>query len=409
MSVRNCIFPWTWILATIDGDVLPCSHGGSPVGNLRENTIDEIWNGPLMRDVRSSILSDRVHPVCRTAECPFQNFHHAFPERSKPISIDREFAEAFDEEWYLREHRDVAAMVADQVFVSGLEQFIRHGPSENRTHRLGARRRQTLPNAILALVEYSNRAVVVEATAVDVVIATSTTCNLRCVMCPHGMNLVEQPRYMPIDLVDRLGSFLKGVSRVMIAGVGEQTISPAFWRIIELVAGRSDVSVRVNTNGHFISEETAERILDSGLTEISFSLDAATPETYRKIRGGNFEQVLAGIGTLVRARSRRKTQRLRILINMVLMSENLAEAPAFATLGRDLGVDAVVLSQLFNFGDRPDWRVARGGWTFVYSDQMIGRRPEDARRCVTGAKRHADLIGMPIQLRENVASYVEGI
>ena len=35
MSVRNCAFPWHWLIVTADGDVMPCSHGSRPVGNLR--------------------------------------------------------------------------------------------------------------------------------------------------------------------------------------------------------------------------------------------------------------------------------------------------------------------------------------------------------------------------------------
>ena len=40
--------------------------------------------------------------------------------------------------------------------------------------------------------------------------------------------------------------------------------------------------------------------------------------------------------------------------------------------GKKLGVNAIVFSQLFNFGDRPDWRVEREAWRFVYYEQMLG-------------------------------------
>jgi MoaA/NifB/PqqE/SkfB family radical SAM enzyme len=434
MSVRNCALPWHWMLITHEGDVMPCGHGSKPVGNLRDQTIEQIWNGQTMQEVRASVLRGDVHRVCCSLECPFQRRDNTFPEPKEPMSIQESFARAFDEDWYLATHSDVRDAVVTHRLASGLEHFIRHGRSEGRPHRLLEPRQRPpwarafraiadgvrmglgrprmaetpLTNAVLALVEYSRGATGLQARPADIVIVVSTVCNLKCVMCPHGMGLVERPRQMPLEIIERVSPFLPSTSRMIVSGLGEPMISPAFWWIIEQTRGREDVFVRANSNGHLITAERAQRLLESGLAEISFSLDAATSATYSKIRGGDLDKALAGISTLLRLRKLSKNKKMEILINMTLMRENMAEAASFVALAAQLGADGVLFSQLFPFGDRPDWQVSRKEWTFNYSEQMLVRDPVGARLHISRAKAAAEAIAMPVVYIGNVLAHLEG-
>ena len=435
MSVRNCAFPWHWMLVTNDGDVLPCSHGSKSVGNLRENSIEEIWNGTTMKAVRASLLRGEVHRVCESSECPFQRKDAAFPESGEPLNIKEGFARAFDEEWYLGAYADVRDAVSKRRLASGLEHFIRHGRMEGRNYRLVERERRNawaksiraigdlvrlglglarraekpLPNAVLALVEYSLGATQLRSRPVDIVVVISTICNLRCVMCPHGMGLVDRPRHMPLDLMEKMESFLTTASRMIVSGLGEPMMAPAFWWIIEKTRGREDLFIRVNSNGHFITSEKAARLLDSALAEISFSLDAATSSTYARIRGGDFGNALNGVSTLLRLGKSMTNRRLDVFINMTLMLENVSEAASFVALGAQLGADGIIFSQLFSFGDRPDWMVDRPDWRFKYSEQMLGRDPAEARRQIARAKAAADDAALPVHFLSNVLGYLNDL
>jgi MoaA/NifB/PqqE/SkfB family radical SAM enzyme len=421
------------VLITNDGDVMPCSHASGAVGNLRDNSIEEIWNGPVMREVRASILKGEVHRVCGSSECPFQRVDPVFPERKEPLRIEGDFARAFDEEWYLREHPDVREAVARCRLTSGLEHFIRHGRVEGRAYRLApgqpslapggpdgppppaavagggpcAAPERPVPNWLLGLLEYSQGATILRARPVDVVMVVSTICNLHCVMCPHGMDRVVRPHNTPTDVMEGLESFLETASRICVSGLGEPMSAPAFWWLIDRSALWGDRSFRVHSNGHLITPEGAERLLKSGVTEMSISLDAATPGTYARIRGGDLESALAGISALVRLRQGFPNKRMEVSINMTLMRENLGEAAAFIALGKGLGVDAVMFSQLFAFGDSPDWRVERDGWEFVYAEQMLGRAPAEARLHISKAKEFAEKVGMPVQFFSSVLDYLK--
>ena len=370
-----------------------------------------------MQEVRASILEGKVHRICTSAECPHQRPQAAFPEPSARIQVKEAFARNFDEAWYLGANPDVREAVAKGRFSCGLEHFVRHGRAEGRLYKLvepsrlaaeaaelrglagflgnlaASAGRAALQNAVLALVEYSQGLTRLEAMPTDVVFVVSTICNLRCVMCPHGMGLVDSPRHMAAELVDKAAPAIAASSRMIISGLGEPTLAPAFWRILELTRGREGLFIRVNSNGHFLTPEKASAILDSRLSEISFSLDAATPGTYAKIRGGDFARALRGIATMLRGRAEGGNRQLEILINMTLMRENISEAAAFVALGKELGADGIIFTQLFAFGDRPDWRVDRGPWKFVYSEQMISRAPEEARLHISQARSTSEHLG----------------
>ncbi len=409
MSVRNCMYPWHWMIVTHEGEVLPCGHGSKPVGDLRVNTADEIWNGPVLRDVRAALLRGEVHRVCESTDCPYQQQHLAFSPPESRAAIDPELARTFDDAWYLEAHPDVAEAVRRRAFSSGLEHFARHGRAEGRAYRLvdaiAGTRPASAENAALALQDYAAGAVVLRARPVDIVVQVSTICNLRCVMCPHGVGLVDRPSHMPIAILERIGHFLATAARMIVSGLGEPLLAPAFWRLIEACAGREDLFIRANSNALLMSPDHARRLLESGLTEISFSFDAATPETYARIRGADLARARRGVETLIAARRGHHRRSLEVFMNMTLMAENIAEAPAFVELAAELGVDAVLFSQLFPFGDQPSWRVRRGPWEFVYSEQMLSRVPEEAGRYLEQARVRAAALGVRIELQSNTHLY----
>src|SRR5271163_937991 len=57
-----CIVPFTTLQLEPDGLVGVCRQKGSeyPVGSLLENSFDEIWNGPLIREWRRQFLEGDV-------------------------------------------------------------------------------------------------------------------------------------------------------------------------------------------------------------------------------------------------------------------------------------------------------------------------------------------------------------
>lgn len=67
-----CDLPWTKMTVTWDGDVVPCCYDYDKkyvLGNLRKNSLWEIWNGPAMRALRTEFNSNDVtNSLCRNCE-----------------------------------------------------------------------------------------------------------------------------------------------------------------------------------------------------------------------------------------------------------------------------------------------------------------------------------------------------
>ena len=68
----QCPFPWTGLGILWDGTVVPCCmdmEASHPVGNLTEQSLWEIWNGPPMQALRRSLAARRAHEVPLCAQC----------------------------------------------------------------------------------------------------------------------------------------------------------------------------------------------------------------------------------------------------------------------------------------------------------------------------------------------------
>lgn len=66
-SKTFCIYPWIHIYANPDGSVLPCcvADHHKHLGNLRKNTIEEIWNDTGYKNMRKKMLAGESCEECR--------------------------------------------------------------------------------------------------------------------------------------------------------------------------------------------------------------------------------------------------------------------------------------------------------------------------------------------------------
>jgi radical SAM protein with 4Fe4S-binding SPASM domain len=65
----TCPYLWQQSYISVDGTVMPCCHPQQPVvGNLREKSFREIWNGPLYQEMRARLDTADPYPCCKN--CP---------------------------------------------------------------------------------------------------------------------------------------------------------------------------------------------------------------------------------------------------------------------------------------------------------------------------------------------------
>ena len=93
-SKTFCMMPWVHMHAFADGRVYPCCFGDyhTPMGNLRENTMEEVWNNEDYKKLRKNMLNEKPSAVCK--KCYEQETNGIFSLRN---SINKSHGKYVDE------------------------------------------------------------------------------------------------------------------------------------------------------------------------------------------------------------------------------------------------------------------------------------------------------------------------
>lgn len=71
LQIQDCKHPWESLQILTNGDVRICCWSNGILGNLNISTIDEIWSGSLITNLREYIKNNNVHDLCKNAACPY--------------------------------------------------------------------------------------------------------------------------------------------------------------------------------------------------------------------------------------------------------------------------------------------------------------------------------------------------
>src|ERR1700730_5382298 len=176
---------------------------------------------------------------------------------------------------------------------------------------------------------------------VEYIVETTAKCNLYCPMCPRETH--KQPKAdMADDVFERLVRQAgKSAEHMMLIGLGEPFMDPQIFERIEF-CHRHSISTLLSTNGTFLEERVAARVLDSPLEQLTLSFDGAKKETFEFYRkGAKFEKVRDNFVRFARMKHERRSK-LQVVVQMVKMEGNAAEVDDFVRFWSALpGVDQV--------------------------------------------------------------------
>jgi len=174
----------------------------------------------------------------------------------------------------------------------------------------------------------------------------TTGCNLGCTYCYgvlQGRTSAGQRFDMPQEALLRLLRDAKeiGVRSIAFIGEGENTLNPALYDGLVL-AKDIDLDVSLATNGLKIDHDRLPEAL-AALVWLRFNISAATRESYKTIHQADcLDVVVRNIRTAVEMKQRRGLA-TTIGMQMVVIAENMEDIVPLARLGRELGVDYLVI------------------------------------------------------------------
>lgn len=177
----------------------------------------------------------------------------------------------------------------------------------------------------------------------------SWSCNHSCTYC---FNRGTTPPELEELAADQWFVILQearslGVRLISVSGGGEPFASPVCAEILR-ECQRLDLEYRVVTNGTLCGENDVNLLL--GAAEVRVSLDAATPETYQRIRGVGLAEYRSAKRLVKEVLRRREANGPRPMLgtSFVVCEENKHEIEIFRSLMHDLGVDCVLFKRDIN-------------------------------------------------------------
>ncbi len=196
-------------------------------------------------------------------------------------------------------------------------------------------------NRAKLLWSYLRRSERVPALPVEYIVETTAKCNLYCPMCPRETH--KQPKEDMSDVI--FEKLVQGAAQtgehMMLIGLGEPFMDRKIFDRIEYCE-QHGVATLLSTNGTFLDEKMAERLLESRLQHITLSFDGASKETFEHYRkGARFEKVRDNFVRFAQMKHDRRA-RIQIVVQMVRMAGNAHEVDDFKRFWSAVpGVDQV--------------------------------------------------------------------
>ena len=171
-------------------------------------------------------------------------------------------------------------------------------------------------------------------------------CNLPCQTCVRTFNLHEPERDpLPRELKQVAGG-LPNLRRTVLHGIGEPLLNKNLPEMIRFAKAQGSW-VLFNSNGILLNRRWQDTLIDCGLDELRISIDAATPETFLKIRGATtFHRIVANLREFVARKAERGVAYPQLSLWFVGMRDNIHELPALVDLAADIGIPEVYFQRL---------------------------------------------------------------
>lgn len=166
---------------------------------------------------------------------------------------------------------------------------------------------------------------------IEISLGLTSYCNLLCKMCYRNYLPDNGKQYMPLEMVDEIVRQCKelNISSFWLGSFTEGLLHPDILYIIKKCGEVHALDYWFTTNGTLLTEDIARAMIENGVTKLHVSLDAATPETYKKIRGGNLEIVERNVRRFLELRKKMDSELPMLRVTMVEQDENRGEIDAF--------------------------------------------------------------------------------
>lgn len=265
---------------------------------------------------------------------------------------------------------------------------------------------ESLPeyNKRIIAYEIKNHISVVRSYPEEITICTTTRCNMEppCVICERNGRTKEDEHDLDTKTFETVKPIFKYADRIYLHCGGEPLMSKSSYEIIKSVS--PPTKIIFNTNGALFTPKTIRHMVDCGVVDvISFSIDAATEKTYKRIRSADFNKIIHNIKILIDYRNEKNKGKplLRplVLMNFCILKQNIYEVSDYVKLAHRLGADGIDFSHM---NEGFTWKQQREGYLFEYEkEHVLNMDKEDHDAHIVKAYELGKKLSMPINFNGN--------
>lgn len=195
------------------------------------------------------------------------------------------------------------------------------------------------------------RPAVVPALPTVLYLETTNRCDSLCQTCIRTFRTLEPPKDLTLAELKRIVEPFPRLDRVILHGIGEPLLNPELFRMIGYLKGRG-AAVIFNSDAIGLTGKKRRLLIDSGLDELRVSMDAATAETYRAIRGvATFDRVVENVTALSELKKALGVATPKVSLWFTVMKKNVHELPEFVRLAGKMGAAQVNVQRLVHYGE----------------------------------------------------------
>jgi MoaA/NifB/PqqE/SkfB family radical SAM enzyme/predicted SAM-dependent methyltransferase len=163
-------------------------------------------------------------------------------------------------------------------------------------------------------------------------IETALACNLRCPECAIGGDMISRPKsLLRFERFKQIADKIRPYAEYLYLHLwGEPLLNKDIFRMIAYAA--EFTRTNISTNGLLLTEESAERLITSGVSDVIVSIDGVAQDVYEKYRvGGDAQRAREGLLYLQKA-NLRHGGRVHIAPQFIVFMHNQHEMNDFTEL-----------------------------------------------------------------------------
>jgi len=180
-------------------------------------------------------------------------------------------------------------------------------------------------------------------------VEVTNRCNLTCPTCPLGTDMA----YNGYDKADvtfeqfkKIIDQIPSVVYITLQGIGEPLLNKDIMKMIKYCTEKG-ISTYINTNGTILTETKSKELIDSGLSNLSISVNSFDEKVFAETRSGaSITKITENIKRFIEIKKNLNASKPIVSFRAILMKETEPHMEDLIFKSDELGVDVLYI-QLF--------------------------------------------------------------